>query len=152
GAGDSSRGSRHSGRILMLTFDRKLARLFLEICRFTYAASFAGAGNARDKQDALDAINRAGAPDALVMLNDGRLPSTSVACVVSYPDRNVVSYMGTKTQFDRPQDIVDSVKDWSENFEALLVPYKLTAEQLGQDHPDKNNLGGRVHRGFLEEL
>ncbi len=67
----------------MITFDQKFARLLLEICRYTYAASFDSAANEGEKQDALDWIDQAGARDSLVVLNDGRNPSTSVACVVA---------------------------------------------------------------------
>lgn len=136
----------------MITFDQRFARLLLEICRYTYAASFNSAANAVDKQAALNWINQAGAPDAIVMLNDDRNPSTSVACVVAYPDKNIVSYMGTKTEFNTPNAAIESIDDWAQNVEALLVPFKLTAEQLGLDHPVKNSLGGLVHKGFLEEL
>jgi len=136
----------------MANFDPTLARLQLEICRYTYAASFNDPGSQLDKQNALDWINQAGAPTALVLLDDGKKPSTSVACVAAYPDKNIVAYMGTKTNFKTLPDAIASIKDWTENLEALLMPFKLTAEQLGTDHPDKDNLGGRVHRGFLEEL
>lgn len=136
----------------MVTFDQKFARLLLEICRYSYAASFNSTANAGDKQDALNWINQHGTPDALVMLNDGKNPSTSVACVVAYPDKNIVSYMGTKTEFNTLNEAIESIKDWAQNFEALLVPLKLTAAQLGVDHSNKDNLGGRVHNGFLEEL
>ena len=136
----------------MVTFDQKFARLLLEICRYTYAASFNSAANAADRQDALNRIDQAGARDSIVMLNDGKTPSTSVACVVAYPDKHIVSYMGTKTEFNTLNEAMESIDDWAKNVEALLVPFKLTAEQLGLDHPDKNSLGGRVHNGFLEEL
>lgn len=136
----------------MITFDQKFARLLLEICRYTYAKSFDDAANKNDEQDALNWINQAGAPDALVMLKDGKIPSTSVACVAVYPDKNIVSYMGTKTQFKSPEESIESIKDWCENIEAKMVRFKLTTEQLGLDHPDKNSLGGLVHKGFLEEL
>ena len=133
----------------MKTFDQKFARLLLEICRYTYAASFNSTANAEEKQDALNWIDQAGARDSLTILKDG---TTSVACVVSYPDKNIVSYMGTKTEFNSLDEIIASINDWTQNAEALLVPFKLSAEQLGLDHPDKNSLGGRVHKGFLEEL
>jgi triacylglycerol lipase len=136
----------------MTTFDQKFARLLLEICRYTYAASFNSAANAGDKKDALNWIDKAGARDSLVMLNDDKHPSTSVACVVAYPDKNIVSYMGTKTEFNTLDEAIESISDWAQNIEALLVPFKLTTEQLGLNHPDKNSLGGRVHNGFLEEL
>jgi triacylglycerol lipase len=138
----------------MMTFDSGLARLLLEICRFTYAAGFDDAENAGDKQDALSWINRVGGLAAAepVILHGSK---TSVACIAPYPDRNIVAYMGTRTQFDTLGNALDSIKDWSQNFEALLVPFKLADEHLGAGHPDnvdKDNLGGRVHDGFLEEL
>ncbi len=136
----------------MPTFDRKLARLLLEICRYTYAASYHSAEQAGDKEDALNWIDQAGARDSLVMLSDDKKPSTSVACVVSYPDKNIVAYMGTKTEFSTLNEAIESIDDWAQNAEALLVPFELTAEQLGLGHPDKNSLEGRVHEGFLEEL
>jgi len=138
----------------MMTFDRGFARLLLEICRFTYAAGFDDAEDASDKQDALSYINRVGggATAETIVLKGS---NTSAACIAPYPDRNIVAYMGTKTQFDTFDNALDSIKDWSKNFEALLVPFKVADELLGAGHPDnvdKDNLGGRVHGGFLEEL
>ncbi len=138
----------------MMTFDREFARLLLEICRYTYAAGFDDEANAGAKQDALNWIKTVGGllTDAPIIL---RGSETSVACIAAYPDRNVVAYMGTKTQFDTTDNAVASIKDWSQNFEALLGPFKLGSEQLGAGHPEdvnKDDLGGRVHRGFLEEL
>lgn len=80
-----------------MTFDRVFARLLLEICRFTYAAGFNDVNNVPDKQDALDWINKIGGhtTDESIIL---RGSSTPVACIASYPDRNIVAYMGTKTQ------------------------------------------------------
>lgn len=136
----------------MITFDQKFARLLLEICRYTYATSFTDDANVRGKRDALDWINQAGAPCAIEILNDGKEFPTSVACVVAYPDKNIVSYMGTKTEFNTPEELIESIKDWYENIEVKLVPFKLSTEQLGLDHPDKENLGGLVHKGFLDEF
>lgn len=138
----------------MMTFDRGFARLLLEICRYTYAAGFSDRLNAGDKQDALNWIKTVGGllTDEPIILRGSK---TSVACIAAYPDRNIVAYMGTKTQFNNFDNAIASIKDWSENFEALLAPFKLTSEQLGAGHPqdvDNNDLGGRVHRGFLEEL
>jgi triacylglycerol lipase len=138
----------------MITFDRGFARLLLEICRFTYAGGFGDAQNEKDKQDALNWINKFGGltTNEPVILNGS---TTSAACSAPYPDRNIVAYMGTKTQFDTLPNVIASIKDWSQNFDALQVPFKLTREQLGADHPenfDKDNLGGQVHKGFLEEL
>jgi lipase (class 3) len=138
----------------MVTFDREFARLLLELCRFTYAAGFNDAINEKDRQDALDWINKVGGltTEEPIILTGSR---TSVACIAAYPDRNIVSYMGTKTQFNTLDNAMASIRDWSENFEALQRPFTLTDAQLGAGHPtdiDKNNLGGRVHGGFLEEL
>jgi len=135
-------------------FDQDLARLFLEICRFTYASQFGDAENKSDKDDALEWIkNTGGLLTAEPIVVTGS--KTSVACVSPYPDKNIVSYMGTKTQFDNIPDALDSGQDWGQNFEANLVPFKLTQEEIGEGYPadlNLDNLGGRVHEGFLEEL
>jgi triacylglycerol lipase len=138
----------------MMTFDRGFARLLLEICRYTYATGFSDEDNTADKNDALSWIKKIGGltTDEPILLNGSK---TSVACIASYPDRNIVAYMGTKTQFDTIDNAIASSKDWTQNFEARPVPFKLTSEQLGNGHPqnvDKDNLGGRVHEGFFEEL
>jgi lipase (class 3) len=136
----------------MSTFDRKFARLLLEICRYTYAAAFSSATNGQLKQELSNSIKPLAEPEKLILLTDDRIPSTSVACVATYPDKNIVSYMGTKTQFSTLDTILQSIHDWEQNAETLLVPFRLTTEQLGLNHPQKNSLGGRVHRGFLDEL
>jgi len=138
----------------MMTFNREFARLLLEICRYTYAAGFNDEENAGDEQDALTWINEA---DGLIkgkptILNGSK---TSVACIASYPDRNIVAYMGTKTQFNNINNIISSGSDWLKNLKVRPVPLKLASEQLGAGHPqdfDKDNIGGLVHEGFLEEL
>jgi len=56
----------------MTTFNRKDARLLLEICRYTYAAGFESASNAKDKEDAFQAINQAGVSGVPVVLRDDR--------------------------------------------------------------------------------
>ena len=132
----------------MPTFDQKLARLLLEICRYTYAATFRS--DVQDRDDALAWINEGGRPLAMELLNDERPVPTSVACVVAYPDKNVVSYMGTKTKFDTFAEALTSSQDWAQNFRAAPVPFKLTAQQLGLSKD--MTLDGRVHKGFLEEL
>ncbi len=138
----------------MLTFDRAFARLLLEICRYTYAAAFNDPENAADKQDALTWIKTVGGlvTDEPTMLFGSE---TSIACVASYPDKNIVAYMGTKTQFNTLDNAISSIEDWHENFEALLVPFKLPDAHLGAGHPpagDGDDLGGKVHKGFLEQL
>lgn len=138
----------------MTRFDRGFARLLLEICRYTYAAGFNDAANADDKHDALNWIRKTGGltTDEPTILHGSK---TSVACIASYRDWNIVAYMGTKTQFDNIGNAIASGKDWTQNFEAAPVRFTLTSEQLGEGHPpavDTNDLGGRVHQGFLEEL
>ena len=85
-------------------FDRKMARLALEICRYTYAAGVGDSEDAADMAEALayitthsNPITKESKPGKPIPIDGGR---TSFACVVPYADRNVVSYMGTKTQFD----------------------------------------------------
>lgn len=138
----------------MMGFDRGFARLLLEICRYTYAAGFNDRENAGDEQDALHWINKTGGliNGKPTILNGSK---TSVACIASYPDRNIVAYMGTKTQFNNINNIISSGSDWLKNLKVHPVPFRLANEQLGVGHPqdvDKDNLGGRVHEGFLEEL
>jgi triacylglycerol lipase len=138
----------------MNTFDRAFARLLLEVCRYTYAAAFNDTHNAAAKQDALGYITKLGglATPEPILLRGGL---TSVASVAAYPDRNVVAYMGTKTQFDTLDNVQASIADWQENLETLQVPFSLGEDQLGAGHPAGINpldLGGLVHRGFLAEL
>ncbi len=135
-------------------FDSAFARLLLELCRYTYAAGFADRRNDDDAQDALATMRRIGdAAFGTPLIIRGS--PTSVACIASFPDKNIVAYMGTKTQFDTRDNAMASIRDWSRNLDALLGPFALTREQLGAapaDAIDNANLGGRVHRGFLEEL
>lgn len=138
----------------MSTFNREFARLLLEICRYTYATGFDDTRNAEDKQDALKRIKKVGGllTEEPIILHGSK---TSVACIASYSDRNIVAYMGTKTQFNTLDNTVASMSDWSRNIRMLLTPFKLSSEQLGNDLPqnvDKDNLGGLVHSGFLAEL
>lgn len=131
----------------MSTFDRGYARLSLEICRYTYAKAFALAS---EEGDALQWIEQQGHkpdPASLAPLRGG---DTSVACVFRYPDKNIVSYMGTKTEFNNAVNAKDSIEDWLKNFRAAPVPFKLGKEHLGLDH--EVELPGRVHAGFLSEL
>jgi triacylglycerol lipase len=141
-----------SGGGIMMTFDRIFARFLLEICRYTYAAGFDDQVNAADKQDAFNWIKQTSGlvtPDPQIL----RGSDTAIACVASYPERNIISYMGTKTQFDTYENAIASIQDWSRNFEALLVPFKLSSAQLGGDQPlADDNLGGLVHDGFLKQL
>jgi hypothetical protein len=136
----------------MPTFDRDLARVLLEICRYTYAAGMNSADDAADKKESLMWINRAGLVGAPVLVTENKPVPTSVACVSAFPDKNIVSYMGTKTEFDNRVDTMESIADWLENFKAVLVPFRLTPEQAGLENFDSESLRGLVHAGFLEEL
>ncbi|MCA9066902.1 MAG: hypothetical protein KDA96_27735, partial [Planctomycetaceae bacterium] len=80
------------------------------------------------------------------------LSNTSFACVVPYADRNVVSYMGTKTEFsiDNWDQIQESLDDWKENGKAMPTAFRLEAEHLGGSAA--MTLPGQVHRGFLAQL
>ena len=139
-------------------FDRELARLLLEICRYTYAASFLkheqNDENSKDAKDALDWINKAGNPKEPRLIDDGKgADSTSVACVISFPDKNIVSYMGTKTEFNDAKNAQQSIEDWAKNAEFVMVDFNMTKKQLGlSDSDEKVALGGRAHEGFLKEL
>ena len=154
-------------------FDQNLARLALEICRFTYAAGIGNAANAPDRSDALAYLKAHSNPlaDPIPILGGG----TSFACVVPYADRNVVSYMGTKTEFGfnklaelddllksgqvltmlpEAKSIIeqfrDSLRDWGQNGKARPVAFELEGRHIGQ--AKGVTLEGRVHHGFLSEL
>lgn len=166
----------------MPALDRRLARLALEICRYTYAAGIGNAANAPDADDAL----------TYIVNYIGQLPNpfnefetepvhisgseTSFACIVPFPGRNVVSYMGTKTEFrvvkfskfmellkgggitvsDTLQalgfinEFLQSLHDWGNNGRAKPVPFRLDGAQIGK--AVGVTLEGRVHEGFLSEL
>lgn len=131
----------------METFDRPLARLLLEICRYTYAKNFE---IINEVSDSLNWINEHAADytdDSLKLLIGS---NTSVACVFRYPDKNIVSYMGTKTEFNNPSNATQSIADWFKNFKVEPVSFHLSAEQLGLT--EGKTLGGNVHKGFLSEL
>jgi hypothetical protein len=138
----------------MTTFDGLFARLLLEICRYTYAAGFNDEKNQGDKQDALAWIrNTGGFITQETTLLVGSV--TSIACIASYPDRNIVAYMDTKTHCNTFENIIVSIDGWHKNIETLLKPFKLSSEQLGAGHPpdvDKDYFGGRLHEGFPHEL
>lgn len=138
-----------------MSFDRKFARLLLEICRFTYGKTFSNvAKESKDAEKALAIINELARPITITHLNDGKsINSTSVACVVSYPDKNIVSYMGTKTEFSSPENAGQSISDWAKNVEFVPVNFSMTKKQLGLgDSNEEVQLAGRVHNGFLKEL
>lgn len=154
-------------------FDRKMARLALEICRFTYAAGIGNAANAPDRSDALTYIKTHSSPLAEPIPIVGG--ETSFACVVPYADRNVVSYMGTKTEFrviklselvnllksgnllsvalqakGLVRQFLQSLEDWGQNGKARPVPFQLEGTHIGQ--AGGVTLEGVVHHGFLGEL
>lgn len=134
-------------------FDRKMARLALEICRFTYAAGVDDDENKKDKADALNFIKTYSSPlfDPIPIRGHGK-NVTSFACIVPYADRNVVSYMGTETEFDRGDlvQLLVSLRDWSNNGKARLVPFELDGPHVGKG--TGVTLKGLVHEGFLGEL
>ena len=109
----------------MLTFDRKFARLLLEICRYTYSHVFKDKVNKADSEDSLNEILKHGTPYGNVptTISDD---DTSVACITSSPDKNIVSYMGTKTEFTTIGNTIDSVEDWLKDISAVPVKFKLT--------------------------
>lgn len=137
-------------------FDRDFARLLLEICRYTYSATFPGdAGEQKELAEALDWIKKSGNPD-IYHLDDGKgKDSTSVACVICYPDKNIVAYMGTKTEFNNRHNGKQSLEDWAKNLEFMPVPFTMSKKQLGiADSDEMLELArdGLVHEGFLKEL
>ncbi|MEK7792181.1 MAG: lipase family protein, partial [Pseudomonadota bacterium] len=101
----------------MKTFDRGFARLLLEICRYAYAAG----QDTEDRKDALNRIRKAGGllADEPVILQGSE---TSIACIASYSDRNIVSYISRKNQFDTLDTTMISIKNWSDHFKTLLTP------------------------------
>lgn len=166
----------------MPALDRKLARLALEICRYTYAAGIGNAANEPDANDALKYIVNyiSHLPDPLNKFKTTPFhvagSETSFACIVPFPDRNVVSYMGTKTEFravkfsnfmdllkgggvtisDTLQalgfikEFLQSLHDWGNNGRARPVPFHLEGAHIGK--AEGVTLEGRVHEGFLSEL
>jgi len=137
-------------------FDRQLARLLLEICRYTYSQTFAETdlNEKKDADNALAWINKADKPLNIVPLSDGKGEhSTSVACVFLYPDKNIISYMGTKTDFNNIPDSIQSLADWDKNAKIKLVPFIMTNKQLGlENYQGDVVLEGQVHDGFFREL
>lgn len=137
-----------------MTFDRKIARTLLEICRYTYAQSFTEDPEENtDKQDALKWLIGYGELDNELNIHIINGSDTSTASVTYHPNMNIVSYMGTKTEFDNLKNAERSIEDWAENFKACLVDFKMTNKQLGlADNNNEIQLGGCVHKGFLEEF
>ncbi|MFO0943391.1 MAG: lipase family protein [Pirellulales bacterium] len=162
-------------------FDRKLARLSLEICRYTYAVGVGTAANMPDRDDALRYINNyiAQLPEPQKSFTTTPVhihgSETSFACVVPFADRNVVSYMGTKTEFRAVKlsqfidllkngsafsiatqaigfvkEFSQSLHDWGRNGRAAPVDFTLSGEHIGKENGV--TLEGKVHAGFLSEL
>ncbi len=136
----------------MMSFDRELSRLLLEVCRYCYASDFDDKDNKNDGEDAFKYINKVSGitKDKLIRLNGSK---TSVACIAVLPDKNIVSYMGTKTEFK--DEFGESILDWIKNLDTVPVNFSLSDAQLGgkiSSGIDKTDLGGKVHRGFLSEL
>lgn len=126
-----------------MSFDRSLARLLLEVCRYTYADHVANPGSAWDRADALREI-QSRAPDSAppVPITDGVGPATSTALVLPRPDVNVVCFMGTETELADLRRRAASVADWFQNVRFAPVPFELPGARLDC----------RVHDGFLSEL
>ena len=99
--------------------DTSLAILLGKICQYIYKSSDAG-------------LPGLGSPSAKIFHDVSPLP-TSFAGVLRYPDKTVLAFQGTITK-----QSVQSVKDWLQNFRAVLVP------ALG--------LPGLVHAGFADQL
>lgn len=174
----------------MSGFDRKLARLLLEICRFTYAAGIKEQNTEaadstvpnENQADQIQSLKFLRASQALGKLQQEPLAifgdsPTSFACVTPYENGNVVSYMGTKSEFgitqakqlhdavhsgeDLPDhddlqstmfSIMTSLKDWRRDGEAQAVSFSLDGKHLGKPSGPSKVLSGRVHKGFLREL
>ncbi|MGR8931449.1 MAG: lipase family protein [Gammaproteobacteria bacterium] len=132
------------------SFDREFARLLLEICRYTYAKSFRLFDEAGDALKWIDSqTGKTGkyAPESLEPIRGG---NTSVACVFRYPDKNIVCYMGTKTEFNTLKNGKESIEDWLKNFRGAPVSFKFGKACLATEQD--MDLGGDVHAGFLSEL
>ena len=149
------------------TFNHDLARTLLEICRFTYADGASGPDNAADRRDALGWLNNSsnpkpiGNPLGTPLTLRGQNDETSVASIVRYPDHNVVSYMGTLTEFRQKGvglqavvEFVESLQDWTDNAKIKPVAFLLNGAELGTPEMPENaaSLEGLVHKGFLEQL
>ena len=126
-----------------MAFDRPLARLLLEVCRYTYADHVGNAANAADRADSLREI-QARAPDAgtPIPVRDHTGVATSTALILPRSGVNVVCFMGTETEFDNAKRQFTSLEDWLQNVRALPVAFDLPGARLEC----------AVHRGFLSEL
>jgi len=140
-------------------FDRTLARLLLEACRFTYAVGAGTEKNRRDREESHKYLLSNSETTAVgklidfVLLAGEHEGATSKACVFVFADRNVVSYMGTEAEFDVLHNLPQarrSIQDWVQDAKAKPVPFQLDASDLGAARAVL--LKGKVHLGFLQEL
>ncbi len=170
------------------SFESSTARLALEICRYTYAVGVKSDDNTANdaaKEQSLEYITdhsteSSTSPDCpLGMLLKGPKSifggPTSFACVTSFEDCNVVSYMGTKNEFRAidfaeffdlfqsgnvaaialkgtkvVRQLLESLEDWGRDGEARSVSFDLDGSHIGKSQGV--TLEGRVHEGFLKEL
>jgi hypothetical protein len=140
-------------------FDRATARLALEVCRWTNCAA-AGAKEAANLAEAQAQIETRGRPlsSPVRVRGIGLHALTSFAAIVPEPDRNIVAFSGTLTEFRLPSnwglaDVVtlfQSLADWVQNGRAAPVPFQLAADDVGLWRTI--DLGCEVHGGFLDEL
>jgi len=140
-------------------FDRATARLALEVCRWTNCAA-AGAKEVANLAAAQAQIEARGRPRhaPLRVRGVGLHALTSLASIVPEPDRNIVAFSGTLTEFSLPANwglsdvlvLFQSLADWAQNGRAAPVPFQLSAEDVGLWRTI--DLGCEVHGGFLDEL
>ena len=166
----------------MAQFNRELARLLLEICRFTYDAGVGDLNGVKEgdrRQRPKEYIDSHHAPLGIptgppITIKGSE---TSFACMVPYPLVNVVSYMGTITEFQiSPSDVgfvhLRELHELIQQGHAIdnflhapaiakkLNELKISLKDWGEDGkarlvPFKINgqvLEGQVHHGFLNEL
>lgn len=126
-----------------MAFDRGLARLLLEVCRYTYADHVGNAANAAGRADSLKEIQtRAADAGAPIPVRDHKGVATSAALILPRAGVNVVCFMGTESEFTDPSKQKDSLADWFKNVQARPVAFELPGARLDC----------RVHEGFLSEL
>lgn len=141
------------------SFDRDTARLALEACRWTNCAA-AGAKESANLAEAQAQIENRGRPlrAPLRVRGEGLHALTSFAGIVPEPERNIVAFSGTLTEFRLPSNwglgdlltLFQSLADWVQNGRAAPVPFQLSAEDIGLWRTI--DLGCEVHGGFLDEL
>lgn len=149
----------------MSDFNQDFARFLLELCRYTYSRTYAK-GDDKEKVDRDDAFRWITDQKSsykieecnIHYLNDGKGDqSTSVACVFCYDDKNIIAYMGTKTEFKTVKDTGQSILDWAKNLRFVPVRFEMSKKQLGLDDTSSDLVelsgsDGLVHHGFLNEL